>query len=456
MRKKSVRVLVSLLLAVFLLPCFTGLAFAGEDEYEEFPSSDEDFKGYGGTKEVSSTWGLLQKAYGSEESVGSGTVTHRKGFFWSHGITVGAGMNYPLFSGLWGGHPAIYITVLPEAQLTCLPKEGTGALSHSYYGAESWNATESMSMNYWLALAQCVRYGSDHYNTYKDAKKGEIKAYITLKKAPSGSNAFKDVCKVTLLVASNQEHTNARALDVQSKTMESRFYKTTGLYKDPLDGRGPGGEYYFYDDEARTDTAAKPASNSVLFYDLEAGAKYQVVVEVRVTYTDETGRSYGPVVFRDESIERTFSDAEKDGMVTVSLCGYAVSGNGSGSLMLKSLGTKDRKVSLMESSRYVDSGLDISNDNPIAIMQDTGLFQVNPSSKDAEKLSSVFKLLRRLAITACIFGLGWAIFRVVLIDASGYMLMRLKMELQGWLGLIVIIGASVWVLSLLVGLLFGI
>jgi hypothetical protein len=30
------------------------------------------------------------------------------------------------------------------------------------------------------------------------------------------------------------------------------------------------------------------------------------------------------------------------------------------------------------------------------------------------------------------------------------------MELQGWLGLIVIIGASVWVLSMLVTVLFGI
>jgi hypothetical protein len=244
--------------------------------------------------------------------------------------------------------------------------------------------------------------------------------------------------------------------DFKSKTMTSRFYKTAGLYEDPLDGPGPGGDYYFYRDDIGTDTAAKPASNSVLFYDLETGAKYQVVIDVRVSYTDSTGRSYGQSLFRDESIVRTFSDVEREGKVTATLCGYAVGGNGGGSLMLKNLGSKDREVSLMEASRYVDSGLDISNDDPMAIMQDVSLFQVNPSSKDAEKLSSVFKLLRRLAITASIFGLGWAIFRVVLIDASGFMLMRLKMELQGWLGLIVIIGASVWVLSMLVTVLFGI
>ena len=456
MRKKFARVFVLLFLVIFLLPCFTGLAFAGEDEYVEFSSSDKDFKGYAGVEEVSSTWGLLRAVYGSEENVGTGTVTHRKGFFWSHGITVGAGMNYPLYSGLWGCHPAIFITVLPEAQLTNLPKKNGLNASRPYLGASGWNASDSMSMNYWLALAQSFRFGSDSYNFYADVKNGEIKAYITLKKAPAGSNAFKDVCKTTLLIASNQQHTNAMTEDFKSKTMTSRFYKTSGLYEDPLDGPGPGGDYYFYRDDIGTDTAAKPASNSVLFYDLETGAKYQVVIDVRVSYTDSAGRSYGQSLFRDESIVRTFSDVEREGKVTATLCGYAVGGNGGGSLMLKSLGSKDREVSLMEASRYVDSGLDISNDDPMAIMQDVSLFQVNPSSKDAEKLSSVFKLLRRLAITASIFGLGWAIFRVVLIDASGFMLMRLKMELQGWLGLIVIIGASVWVLSMLVTVLFGI
>ncbi len=453
MRKKFVRVLASFLLVLFLLPCFTGLALAGEDEHIEFPSSEKDFKGYGDAEEISSTWGLLKEVYGSEENVGSGTVTQRKGFFWSHGGIVGTSMNYPLYSGLWGCHPAIFITILPEAQLTNLPKKGSNA-ARPYLGAAGWNATDSMSMNYWLALAHCLPYGSEDYNKYAVAKNGEIRAYVTLKKAPAGSNAFKEISKTTLHVASIREHTNAMTGDPRSKTMESRFYRTDGLYNDPYEMNVADG-YCFNSDYAKTETTARPANNSILFYDLEYGAKYQVIIEVRVT--DETSKgSFGPIVFRDESIVKTFSDAEKEGKVTAPLYGYAVGGNGRGNLMLKNLGSKDRKVSLMEASRYVDSGLNVNNDDPKAIMNDVGLFQVNPSSKDAEKLSSVFKLLRRLAITASIFGLGWAIFRVVLIDASGFMLMRLKMELQGWLGLIVIIGASVWVLSMLVTVLFGI
>ena len=459
MRKICIRVLSVLLLVTFLMPTFACIAFASEDDHVEFPSSSDDYKGYSGTDEIASTWELLRKAYGSEESVGSGTAAKRKGFFWSHGVTVSAGMNYPLFAGLWGCHPAIYITVLPEAQLARVPTKSNSFSANDMYNRivtmTGWNAYDNMSMNYWLALAQFFRYGSESYNFYKKANNGEIKAYITLKKASAGSSSYKEVTKVVLLIASNQQHTNGMTGTVKGN-LSGRFFRTTGLYEDPLEGKNVVDEYPFYNDHEETDTAAKPASNSVLFYDLENGAKYQVIIDVRITYTDSSGASYGQSVFRDESIVKAFSGTEKDGLVSVSLSGYAVGGNGSGNLMLKNLGVKSRDVSLMEASRYIDSGLDISSDNPMTIMTDINLFQTTPNAADAEKLSSVFKLLRRLSITAVIFGLGWAIFKVVLIDASGFMLMRLKMELHGWLGLIVLISACLGILGVLVKILYGI
>lgn len=462
MRKR--RVIAALLLCLFIVPSIVGVAFAEEDMAETFPSSNNDFNSYD-EPVTASTWQMLSDIYrnGMSEAVGSGTSRYREGFFWSHGVTVNSGQNYSLYSGGWTAHPAIYISVLPEAQLTVLPYMELGILPAN---ADGWCATDNMSMNYWMALAHFFRYDSEKYNEAAKTKNGEIRAYIYLYKKTSSSNGYKKVGEANLLIASRNEHTAATSPTIQGAGgLKGRFYRSTGLYNDPLNTDSSLGFYPFDSNDSHTVVSATPANNSVLFYNLENSATYKVTVEIRVSYTGSDGKYYGmnggKPVFSTE-IVRGFSDAEKDGRVSVSLCGYSIRGNGDG-LYEQVLGIETRKASAIDASRYADEGIDLSGDNPIAIMQDISLIRTSPGQgktqtekdrQDAAQISSAFKLFRRLALTVCVFGMGWAAFQIVLLDASGFALIRLKQALFSWLGLIVAISGSVALLSVLVQALF--
>lgn len=84
-----------------------------------------------------------------------------------------------------------------------------------------------------------------------------------------------------------------------------------------------------------------------------------------------------------------------------------------------------------------------------------GKVTTKPASDSvANTLASWFKFIRLCAITLCIPGMIFAVLRIANPSISGFALFRLREALSGWVLLLFIIGASTFILSFLVQVLF--
>lgn len=402
------KLLTAVTAAAILVCMLTGVAFAdGTEQTVLLPASDKDY----------ADWGEAGIANTYTSIFVGGSHGGMKGFF-MRGTDEQAVSQFETFlrsrnvyltdslrSGQWTNHPAIFVSLFPEAQ------------RNDMQGPSSSDANAGMNTKFragYRSLLDLTGFDFDKENKVLNAR---IEAEVILYKLVAGE-----------------------WVRVQS----------SGII-----------------DLGRKGEPNKMRFNGVLFYDLNNDADYKVTVNVEVPkngYTEEiNGRvsSGGPVVFvRPECAYKTFSFREQiygdNALVEFRACYVGKGSDGKYTLLDDSNANKVSHVvppSVIGVYTAWSGGL--TSANPMLIINDPNGITTKPiQTDDARQISTVFKILRLLAVTICIFGMMGAIVRVADPSVSGFALYRIREALSGWVMLLFIIGASTVILSVLVQALF--
>lgn len=461
-RKRLASAVVAFFVSLMLV-----LGTASAEEWVTFPSSDSDYASYemsetdaGSKKETRerSTKELLKKSYGAYEVRKTDVLGGicKEGFFWSHGISTSPSNRYMLYSGAWGAHPAIYVSVLPSAQDNMLPK--MGELSKVGLDREDiaigWRASSRMNMHFEVALAYIYPFGSNEYKNVNSKDSAWIDAEVTLQKKSGGD--WKTVHAETLRIAEKGIH---------NRTYESLDWISvaSGLRNDPRSGEDLDFKYGT-DFSESSSYSPRAANNSILFYGLDNSGTYRVQITLAVRYKDADGTQYWDPVYRDGDnggYQVTFQNKEAGGGdIETELKIVELRPNSIGNKGVYRINDSKTNVSnRAEANQFSDAAMDLSKDNPLEIINNVSLIKTSPSENgggadDEEMISMVFQLFRNLGIILCVFGLGLGLLRAAKPYMSGFALVRVREAVEAWFKLLVIIGMSITILSVLVQLLY--
>lgn len=403
MIKLKRKLLTAVTAAAILVCMLTGVAFAdGTEQTVLIPTSDKDY----------ADWGESGIANTYTSIFVGGSHGGMKGFF-MRGTDEQAVSQFETFlrsrnvyltdslrSGQWTNHPAIFVSLFPEAQRSDLR------------GPSSSDANEGMNTKFRAGFESVMGVMGKTDLLGSNIVSAELTAKVVLYK----------------LVAGNW---------VESQSVNVSLGK-----------KGEPNKMIF---------------NGVLFYDLNNDADYKVTVWVGVDKYWEKGatRPYGPVNYVNaERAYKTFSFREQiygdNALVEFRACYVGKGSDGKYTLLDDSNANKVSHVvppSVIGVYTAWSGGL--ASANPMLIINDPNGITTKPiQTDDARQISTVFKMLRLLAVTICIFGMMGAIIRVANPSVSGFALYRIREALSGWVMLLFIIGASTMILSILVQALF--
>lgn len=397
------KLLTAVTAAAILVCMLTGVAFAdGTEKTALIPTSDKDYADWGEAGIANTYTSIFVGGCqgGMKGFFMRGTDEQAVGQFETFLRSRNVYLSDSLRSGQWTNHPAIFVSLFPEAQRSDLQ------------GPSSRDANEGMNTKFRAGFKSVMELMGKTSWLGSNVVSAELTANVVLYK----------------LVAGNWVETQNVTVSLGKK-----------------------------------DEPNKMIFNGVLFYDLNNDAQYKVSVWVGIDKYWNEGATHpgGPVVFvRPENAYKTFSFKEQiygdNALVEFRACYVGKWSDGLYTLLDDSYANKvSHVVPPSVIGVYTAWSGGIASANPMLIINDPDGITTKPiQTGDARRISTVFKMLRLLAVTICIFGMMGAIVRVADPTVSGFALYRIREALSGWVLLLFIIGASTMILSLLVQALF--
>lgn len=417
MRKKKNRICLSLMALVLCLVFVIAPAAADGEVLVQFPVSSD-----GGAFGDSLT---MQSWY----EAGRGDTPDRP-FFSVRGVNITSSYNVPLQTGGWADRFAIYIEIFPQVVSV---------------------GTNTSSVNFKDFLSYL--YGKPYYeleseeNPYAVADEAHFTVFLHIYEISGGKETSVPVPSfviakkngsVTTTAANNAVLLYNLELDkkyrVELKIWGSRDHGTT---KDevvfPVAGVSGGGKINEHGWYVMEEFSTVPET------DTSDGANRIVKM---YSYTLERKDKNGNTIDQSRGLRGSLS-----------LSDYAYPVESSLSFYKKNVATHSvPKIRVMNGPST--EKFDFSDGrSPMDIIN--GKVSTRPDSDSAANtLASWFKFIRLCAITLCIPGMIFAVIRIANPSISGFALFRLREALSGWVLLLFIIGASTFILSFLVQVLF--
>lgn len=473
--------------ALFLcLVCVLRTAYADDDVcVATFPASDDEQTSKTGrdmsttlffTKSMLSANGITYLIKGTDPVIGTddllmymfakqepeGTFEHWKGstslgFFADHYVAISSSEQERLRTGAWTKRCAIFVSILPE--LVSPPEMNIDATSFDWKirmrdGDESLDYMFAKYNDTLKCITDCKEnseydlfYKTDGMELVVEVRLRDAKGNVVQKAstvlAKKGAGSLKNVENGFLfynLTPSTDDNKVVYYLDYH---IYGRYSASDGMHYKML---------YPLGDKLEDTWSSRISIQTTAIDGLSEDETKSVAKLFTYRFSWNT-----PVIPKGNL--KTDADRLANSTNFVDVDDFNTSGRASShgfTLAMHHYLTQESKVS----KRAMKSGnsgyaMDLDSD-PMEIIN-TGVLTTKPSdatNTDAKMLSSWFLMMRLGAITLCAFGMLGAIIRIATPGVSGFALFRLRQVLSGWVALLFVIGASTFILSFIVQILF--
>ena len=413
MRKKKNRICLSLMALVLCLVFVIAPAAADGEVLVQFPVNEDG--------------GAFSDAYRLESWYVNGRGdTPDNPFFSVRGVSITSSYNVPLQTGGWTDRFAIFVNVFPE-----VVKVGTNT--------SSVNFEDFLSYLYGKPYSEL----EDEGNPYVTADEAHFTVFLNIYEISGGKE--RKIPIPTFVIAekngSKTEIASNNAVLLYNLELDKKYRVELKIWGSrnhgnaydevvfPVAGVTGGGTINNHSWYVMEEISTVPAT------DPDDGANRIVrLYSYTLERKDKNGKAVVPM-FGETASEYDYPDGTK--------LSFAKSG---------SVGHSVPKIRVMNGPST--EKFDFSDGrSPMEIIN--GKVSTRPeSAATANTLASWFKFIRLCAITLCIPGMIFAVIRIANPSISGFALFRLREALSGWVLLLFIIGASTFILSFLVQVLF--